>query len=241
MDWVGDTGKRGAKHLRGEDRMIRLGGSVLGTPRHICAFFGSHDEEYRVLMPFIKDGFACGEKAVHTVDPARRGEHLHRLTSAGIDVNATCRSGQLELRSWADTHLRDGQFEQDRTLALFDKIVKASRQQGFPLIRFVTHMEWALEGRPGVDELLEYEAKANYTWLHQDGPVNPVICTYDLTRFRGEVVVDVMRTHPMIIIGGILQENPFFVPPDEFLRELRKRRLNSAGYPRVAPTQGDGQ
>jgi hypothetical protein len=32
-----------------------------------------------------------------------------------------------------------------------------------------------------------------------------------------------MRTHPMIIIGGILQENPFFVRPDEFLRELRAR------------------
>jgi hypothetical protein len=28
----------------------------------------------------------------------------------------------------------------------------------------------------------------------------------------------------MIIIGGILQENPFFVPPDEFLRELRQRQ-----------------
>jgi hypothetical protein len=27
----------------------------------------------------------------------------------------------------------------------------------------------------------------------------------------------------MIIIGGMLQENPFFVPPDEFLRELRER------------------
>jgi hypothetical protein len=27
----------------------------------------------------------------------------------------------------------------------------------------------------------------------------------------------------MIIIGGILQENPFFVAPDEFLRELRAR------------------
>jgi hypothetical protein len=32
-----------------------------------------------------------------------------------------------------------------------------------------------------------------------------------------------MRTHPMIIIGGILQENPFFVPPEEFLRELQRR------------------
>jgi hypothetical protein len=36
-----------------------------------------------------------------------------------------------------------------------------------------------------------------------------------------------MRTHPMIIIGGILQENPFFVPPDEFLRELRQRQSPS--------------
>ena len=36
-----------------------------------------------------------------------------------------------------------------------------------------------------------------------------------------------MRTHPMIIIGGLLQENPFFVPPDEFLRELQQRASGS--------------
>jgi hypothetical protein len=32
-------------------------------------------------------------------------------------------------------------------------IVKDSKEQGFPLMRFVTHMEWALENRPGVDVL----------------------------------------------------------------------------------------
>jgi 4-aminobutyrate aminotransferase-like enzyme len=37
------------------------------------------------------------------------------------------------------------------------------------------------------------------------------------------VIIDVMRTHPLIIVGGILQENPFYVPPDEFVRELRER------------------
>jgi hypothetical protein len=37
--------------------------------------------------------------------------------------------------------------------------------------------------------------------------------------------VDIMRTHPMLIIGGILHENPFFVPPEEFLQELRTRRV----------------
>jgi hypothetical protein len=205
-------------------RPIRLGGSVLGPQFHICAFFHSHEEEYRVLLPFIQEGFARGEKAVHTVDPERRDDHLRRLASAGIDVTAIRQRGQFELRTWTDTHLCNGRFDQEKTLALFQEVVRDAKQQGFPLIRFVTHMEWALENRPGVDDLLEYEARANYIWLRQDGPVNPVICTYDLTKFGGDLVVDVMRTHPMIIIGGILQRNSFFVPPDEFLKELRERR-----------------
>jgi hypothetical protein len=52
-----------------------------------------------------------------------------------------------------------------------------------------------------------------------------VICTYDLTKFDGTVVVDIMRTHPAVILGGVLQENPFFVPPDTLLRELNARAV----------------
>jgi hypothetical protein len=29
--------------------------------------------------------------------------------------------------------------------------------------------------------------------------------------------MDIMRTHPMVIIGAVVQENPFFVPPDQLL------------------------
>jgi hypothetical protein len=76
---------------------------------------------------------------------------------------------------------------------------------------------------PGVDDVVEFEEKANYS-LPQNK--DPVICVYDLAKFGGGVVVDMMRPHPMIIIGGILQENPFFVPPDEFLRVLRERRAS---------------
>jgi hypothetical protein len=36
--------------------------------------------------------------------------------------------------------------------------------------------------------------------------------------------MDILRTHPMAIIGSILQENPFFTPPAEFLKELQARR-----------------
>jgi len=50
-----------------------------------------------------------------------------------------------------------------------------------------------------------------------------VICSYDLSRLGARLAVDIMRTHPVVIVGGILQENPFFVPPDQFLLELRER------------------
>ena len=36
--------------------------------------------------------------------------------------------------------------------------------------------------------------------------------------------MDILRTHPMVIVGGILQENPFFVPPDQMLQELHARQ-----------------
>jgi hypothetical protein len=32
----------------------------------------------------------------------------------------------------------------------------------------------------------------------------------------------------MVIIGGVLKENPFFVPPDQFLVELRERGIGLA-------------
>jgi MEDS: MEthanogen/methylotroph, DcmR Sensory domain len=67
---------------------FRSTGSVLGAKRHICAFFHNRDEEYRVLLPFIKEGLKRGEKAFHIIDPEQREEHLERLSSAGIDVAA---------------------------------------------------------------------------------------------------------------------------------------------------------
>ena len=63
---------------------VSLAGSQLSAARHVCAFFHNPDEEYRVLLPFIQEGFTCGDRAFHVVDPTLQGEHLRRLESAGI-------------------------------------------------------------------------------------------------------------------------------------------------------------
>jgi hypothetical protein len=138
--------------------------------RHTCAFFNGPDEEYRVMLPFIKEGFERGEKAFHIVDPALRAEHLSRLESAGIAVRDALESGQFELRDWYEAYLRDGHFDQDRMLALIVEILDAGKR-AFPLTRLVAHMEWALEDRPGVDDLLEYETRLNYVLPRYRDPV----------------------------------------------------------------------
>ena len=45
------------------ERPITFAGVRLGRYRHVCAFFNTRDEEYRVILPFIKDGLSCDEKA----------------------------------------------------------------------------------------------------------------------------------------------------------------------------------
>lgn len=206
-------------------RPITLAGCELTDVRHVCALFNSDEEEYRVLLPFIQDGFQCGDKAVHVVNPEQEADHLHRLSSAGIDTDAAQQSGQLEIRSNTNTYLHEGHFDPDRMLEVFRQLVNRNTESGFPASRLVCRMDWAAEGRTHVDNLIEFEARANDLWRCRD---DAVICTYHLGQFSGDAAMDIVRTHPYVIVGGILRQNPFHVPPEEFLPELRARRRTEA-------------
>jgi hypothetical protein len=207
---------------------ISFAGSWLSETRHVCAFFNTDEEEYRVLLPFIKDGFKCGDKAVHIVNPDQRHDHLRRLTAAGIDPTATQQNGQFDLRTNTETYLRDGHFDPDRMLKVFEGLASGKASERFPLSRIVCRMDWAADDPSHIEDLVEFESRVNNVWRHHD---DAVICTYNLAKFGGDTVIDIMRTHPMVIIGGILQQNPFFVPPEKFLPELRERRSKEGASP----------
>jgi hypothetical protein len=150
---------------------VHLAGSVLDRARHVCAFFHTRDEEYRVLMPFITEGFDHGDRAFHIVDPRHRPDHMERLRGAGIDTQAAEAGGQLTVLPWEEAYLRGGHFDQDAMLALIEEVLAAGTAQGFPLTRLVANMEWALEDRPGVEDIVEYETRLNYVLPKYDDAV----------------------------------------------------------------------
>ncbi len=204
----------------------QFNGRAFGPNRHICAFFNSVDEQHRVLRPYIADGFAEGDKAFHYVDPKRQDEHLGWLAAAGVDVAEATSTGQLEVRPWQDSTLEGGHFDLETWLSAFEDILQSGPAAGYGQTRFFGHMEWALTGLPGTEDLMEYETRVNYVIPKYE---DTVVCTYDLTKFGASAAMDALRTHPVVIIGGLLQENPFYVSPDQLLSEIREQRSARKG------------
>jgi hypothetical protein len=202
------------------EQSIHLGGLNLGKHRHACAFFHSQDQKDKVVVPFLKEGIDRGEKAFCALDPESRVHLLQKLSREGIEIASAEKHGQLELRGLEEMYIRDGRFNQDVMLAHVRELSNQAAEQGFALTRFVAGMEWAIKYRVDIDQLLEYEARLNEVL---EEIRDPVVCVYDLAQFSAGVVLDILRTHPVVIIGEVAAENPFFVPPEIFLQELSER------------------
>jgi MEDS: MEthanogen/methylotroph, DcmR Sensory domain len=195
---------------------IPFAGSMLGAYRHVCAFFSSPHEEYDILLPFVRDGLERGERAYHVFPARHLDEHLKQLRSAGIDVAGAQHRQQLEVTSVEETCLPGGHFNKDSMLALIPAALESGARLGFPLTRMIVHAETVLRERSRVNEWIEFEARLNDVLPSYD---DPVICAYDANLLNGAIAVDILRTHPIAIIGGLLHENPFFVLPQEFFRK----------------------
>lgn len=188
---------------------------------HVCAFFNSRDEEYAVMTPFYKEALDQGEQNLHIVNPQHLDDHRQRLGKAGIDAAHCERCGQLQVLAWEDAYLHGGSFDKDKMLARVGHLTGAGRDTGFTRLRVMGNMDWVFSGMPGAADILEYEAEVNEVLARNR---QPAVCVYDVAKLSGSMMMDILRTHPLTLIGGVVQENPFFTPPSQMLQELRERK-----------------
>lgn len=193
--------------LHGSKAAIHLAGSVVGRSRHIAGLFSSEAERYRVLAPFIAEGLDQGERALHFINPSEHDLHVRRLREAGVDIDRAEEHGQMQLIPWEKITLLGGHFDQEAMLKRIPEVLSEGSAKGFPLTRLVAHMEWALEDRPGVEDLVEFEGRVNHVLSKFD---DVVVCAYDLTRFTGNIIAGALRSHPAVVFDGALRENPFY-------------------------------
>lgn len=207
------------------DNPITIAGTLMDA-YHVCAFFDSRDQEYDALIPYYQQAIDNSEKNFHIIDPALVEDHKARLTAAGIDTHHCEACGQLEVVTWPDAYLdNEGKFDKDRMLAMVDELTGTGRDAGFARLRIMGNMDWAFSDLSTAPELIAYEAEVNEIIERNR---QPAVCVYDMAKLSGAMLMDVLRTHPLTLVNGIVQENPFFIPPSEMLKELEARKVRAA-------------
>jgi hypothetical protein len=185
---------------------------------HACAFVNGAAEERAVIDPFFVEGMGRGEKAVYIVDPRHREDHQARLAASAPSPDL------LEVKTWDDTHLKGGSFDQARMMTALEEMIHDHAATGRPPMRLVGQMGWVFSSPPGIEQLVAYEASVN--GLLNRGKT-PTVCVYDVRRLSGSMMMDLLRAHPLTVMNGVLHENPFYTPAEEMLRDLQQRRSMS--------------
>ena len=202
---------------------LGIPGLQLTVGDHICAFYRGCDERDEILIPSLQAGLRIGDKCICVVDAVDPRDVLTALGSE-MEVDRWISDSQLELRASTDAYLRSGRFCTEEMLAFWENFIGPAVAGRFRFARSVGEMTWALRQAPGVEELVGYESELN-RFLPRYPQV--ILCLYDLERFSGEIIIDVLKTHPRVLLGSMVLDNPYYLEPDEFLA-VRSRAVNAA-------------
>jgi hypothetical protein len=195
---------------------VALGVLGLAVPSgtHICTFFRGSLGLDEIVLPFLAEGIRARDKCICITESLVPSDFLSRL-ALQVDVGPPVETGQLEMATPADAYLRSGRFSTEDMLDYWGETAAATQSDGeFSLIRATGEMPSILNQPAGRAEFFRYEAK-----LNEFMPSYPqvILCMYDLERFGAEVLMDALRTHPMVVVDGMVHDNPYYIEPGKFL------------------------
>jgi hypothetical protein len=177
-----------------------------------------------VVIDFVRQGIANHEKMLYIVNLQTAAQLHATLAKADIDVDVLLEKGQLIIQTAKEAYLKDGQFDPDKMIELLQVEGDKAVAEGYAALRITGEMTWALAGEPGSERLVEYEAKLNHFFPTSNCYA---ICQYDRRRFDAEMLLDILYTHPKVLLGteGFDNSAMYFVPPELFLDIDRQSAL----------------
>ena len=137
-----------------------------------------------------------------------------------VELDACVAGGQLELLPPETSYLRGGSFTTKEMLEFWDARVGGALARGrYGFVRALGDATWAVQDPWFAEQLVVYEAELNRFF-----PRYPQVfmCPYDIDRCRGDILVDILKTHPKLLLGSMILENPYYLDPGEFLASRRR-------------------
>lgn len=183
---------------------------------HICGLYETEQERDDILMRYLHQGDIDNELIITC--PAEQGEESFRNEYSSRYPE--CSNHLHDHERFIINDVKAHYFPKGDTFSVWDMedaledANNAIQQNGHRNVRAATEMTWALDALPGTEDLMAYESRLKY--FFQDKPW-VCICLYNISKFSGSMVMDVLRTHPYTISGGVLTANPFYHDPEVWL------------------------
>ena len=70
-----------------------------------------------------------------------------------------------------------------------------------------------IQSIPGGERLIEYET--GVTMMLEEKPI-VAVCQYSAHDFSGDLIMDILKVHPFIVVGKTVIRNPSYTPPQNF-------------------------
>jgi signal transduction histidine kinase len=201
----------------------------LGPHDHFCSIYENPEEHYAVAIPFMRMGLDRGEKCIYIADDDTMGDVRQRMQLEGIDVERATASNALVVAGKEQAYLKHGSFDPDWMFTFWKEATDSAMSEGFSALRVTGETEWVVRGGRGLERWMEYESRLTHALTENNCSA---LCQYNRRCFPPELILDVIRTHPVVVYRGTVCRNLYYVPADEFLgtneaeRELERLLTN---------------
>lgn len=199
-----ETVEAGIEAAFDSDPVVGVPGLRVNRGNHLAVCYRGENERDRVLRAYFEPGLRAGHRCVCLVDAASASAVRGALAEAapgGFDPD------QLRVVSTTEVpELRTEPFDPHAMAGFWQREAEEMAAGGYPFGRLAGVMTWT-ERNPGrLRHLAAFESD-----VHRVLGAYPVAgwCLYDLERFGAGLLLDAVRTHPQVLIGGALIDNPY--------------------------------
>ncbi len=186
---------------------------------HILQLYNKVSEITGVTARLLEVGLSSSEKCLFAGSESSVEDMRHALEKSGVDVDACVESGQLVFISDRDQLLVGSRFDPYHLLSHHQTFIAQALREEWKAVRISMDMTWLTNEISNPQQILKYEAASDAVFTFQNAPIIALM-HYDYSKLPGALVVELLKLHPIAVVGKFIKRNPYYLNSEQYLLKI---------------------
>ena len=186
---------------------------------HIVQLYNKVSEITGVTARLLEMGLQAHEKCLFAGTSAAVQEMEAALKKADIDVAEAKVAGQLIMLIERESLLVNNRFDPYHLLSTHQTFIAQALREGWKAVRISMDMSWLTKDVATPEQILKYEAASDAVFTFQNAPIIALM-HYDYAQLPGALVVELLKLHPIAVVGKFIKRNPYYLNSEQYLLKI---------------------